>query len=241
MTEHMKINHFLSLLRKGALQTFRNINSINRQTLEDVLVIFRRMYVKPESQATAKHKCHRLNFDTNTMKVPDFLEELNQGNEKAFDENAKNLIDSLLYAELPPKLKRSVNMDRLENGIYEEIVAHLERELKLNALEESNDLPKATMASASANNSNLLSNGINTSKDAQCSYCKATGHFHKNCPKLKKKKELEDQNGRKAKRQNYPECPTCGKKNHAVEGCWKGAGGGGTSTSQKDELGRHGQ
>ena len=55
MTEQMKINYFHSLLRKNALQTFRNINSTNRQTLEDVLVIFRRKYVKPESQATAKH------------------------------------------------------------------------------------------------------------------------------------------------------------------------------------------
>ena len=104
MTEQMKINHFHSLLRKGALQTFRNINSINRQTLEDVLVIFRRKYVKPESQATAKHKWHRLIFDPNTMKLPDFLEELNQGAEKAFGENAKSMIDSLLYAKLPPKL-----------------------------------------------------------------------------------------------------------------------------------------
>ena len=67
MTEQMKINQFHSLLRKGALQTFRNINSLNRKTLEDVLVIFRRKYVKPESQATAKHKWHRLIFDPNTM------------------------------------------------------------------------------------------------------------------------------------------------------------------------------
>ena len=116
MTEQMKINHFHSLLRKRALQTFRNINSTNRQTLEDVLVIFRRKYVKPESQATAKHKWHRLIFDPSTMKLPDFLEELNQGAEKAFGENAKSMIDSLLYAKLPPKLKRSVNMARLENG-----------------------------------------------------------------------------------------------------------------------------
>ena len=224
MTEQMKINHFHSLLRKGALQTFRNINSINRQTLEDVLIIFRRKYVKPESQATAKHKWHRLTFDPNTMKLPDFLEELNQGAEKAFGENAKNMIDSLLYAKLPPKLKRSVNMARLENGTYEEIVAHLERELELNALEESDDLPIATMASASTSNNNLLSNGINTNKDAQCSYCKATGHFYKSCPKLKKKKELEDKNGKKPQRPTYPECPTCGKKNHPVERCWKGAG-----------------
>ena len=40
MTEQMKINHFHSLVRKGALQAFRKINSISRHTLEDVLVIF---------------------------------------------------------------------------------------------------------------------------------------------------------------------------------------------------------
>ena len=60
MSEQMKINHSHSLLRKNALQTFRNISTANRQTLEDVLVIFRRKYVKPESQASAKHKWHRL-------------------------------------------------------------------------------------------------------------------------------------------------------------------------------------
>ena len=48
MTETMKINHFLSLLRTSALQTFRNINSANRQTLEDLLAVFRRIFVKPE-------------------------------------------------------------------------------------------------------------------------------------------------------------------------------------------------
>ena len=67
------------------------------------------------------------------------MEELTQGAEKAFD-------DTLLYAKLPPKLKRSVIMARLEN---EESVAHLERELELNASEESDDLPMATIASAS--------------------------------------------------------------------------------------------
>ena len=67
MSEQMKINHLHSLLRKNALQTFRNISTANRQTLEDVIVIFRRKYVKPESQATAKHKCHRLVFEHNDI------------------------------------------------------------------------------------------------------------------------------------------------------------------------------
>ena len=99
-----------------------------------MLVIFRRKYERPESQATAKHKWHRLFFNPITMEMPDFVEELNQGTEKAFGENAKSIIDSLLYAKLPPKLKQSVNMARLQNGTYEEIVAHLEKELELNAL-----------------------------------------------------------------------------------------------------------
>ena len=147
MSEQMKINHFHSLLRNNALQTFRNISSVN-QTLEDVLVIFRRKYVKPESQATANW--HRLVFDPNTMNLPDFLEELNQGAEKAFRDHAQKMIESLLYAKLPPKLKRSVNMIRSENGSYDEIIAYLERELELNALEESDDLPMATRTSSSS-------------------------------------------------------------------------------------------
>ena len=70
----------------------------------------------------------------------------------------------------------------------------------------------ATMASASSSNSNLLSNGINTNKDAQCSYCKATGHYYKSCPKLKKKKGMEDKNGKKPQRPTYPPCHTCAER-----------------------------
>ena len=82
------------------------------------------------------------------MKLPDFLEEINQGAEKAFGENAQAMIDSLLYAKLPPKLKRSVNMARLENASYEEIVTHLQRELELNGLEEGDDIPVPKMSTA---------------------------------------------------------------------------------------------
>ena len=224
MTEAMKINHFHSLLRKIALQTFRNINTANRQTLEDVLAVFRRKYVKPESQATAKHKWHKLVFDPNTMKLPDFLEELNQGAEKAFGEHAQAMIDSLLYAKLPPKLKRSVNMARLENATYEEIITHLERELELNGLEEGDDIHVPTMSTAptaTRPGTGLLSSGIDPK--ITCNYCKKPGHVKDDCRKLKRKKEQKRNGGQDTKKE-HPKCPTCDKTNHPAERCWKGAG-----------------
>ena len=59
------------------------------------------------------------------------MEELNQGAEKAFEEIAESMIDSLLYAILPPKFKRSLNMARLKNGFYEETVAHQHRHARV--------------------------------------------------------------------------------------------------------------
>ena len=177
MTETIKINDFHSLLRKRALQTFRNISSANTQTLEDIPSVFLRKYVKPESQATAKHKLKKLVFDPNTMKLPYSFEELDQGAEHAFGEHAQVMIDSLFYAKLSPKLKRSVNMARLGNAIYEDIVSHLERELELNGLEEGDDISVPTMSTtptAIRPGTVLLSLGIDSG--TTCIYCKKHGH-----------------------------------------------------------------
>ena len=108
------------------------------------------------------------------------------------------MIDSLLYAKLPPKLKRSVNMARLENGSYDEIVAHLERELELNALEESDDLPMATMTSSSSKTKTPLSTG--QMSDITCNYCKEKGHMVKDCEKLKKKKKMPNKANRQKRK-----------------------------------------
>ena len=139
MTEAMKINHLHTHLRKEALQTLRNISALNKKTLDDVLIVFRRKYVQPESQSTVKHKWHKLTFDPNTKSLPDFLEELNECAERAFGDNAQHMIDSLLYAKLPPQLKRSLNLAYLENGTYDQIVAHPERKLEFSVLENDGD------------------------------------------------------------------------------------------------------
>ena len=179
MTEAMKINHFHAHLRKEVLQTFRNISALNEKNLDDVLIVFRRKYVKPESQATAKHKWHKLLFDPNTKSLPDFLEELNECAERAFGDNAQHMIDSLLYAKLPPHLKRSLNLAYLENGTYDQIVVHLERELELCGLQNGGELTIPTMAAVPPND-----NQQNTEQTKiVCHYCKKPGHVILECRK----------------------------------------------------------
>ena len=146
LTEEMKINHFHAHLRGLALKTFKNIQRTPTTTLEDILVVFRRKYVKPESSASAKHRFHRLVFDPERQKLPDFLEELQESAEKAFGDIASQMIESLLYAKMPPHLKRSINQAYLENGTYEQIVRHLEREMELNGLESEDTGVKTQMA-----------------------------------------------------------------------------------------------
>ena len=46
-TEEKKIIYFLSLMRSDALQTSKNITSLNRENLGEMLSVFRRNYEKP--------------------------------------------------------------------------------------------------------------------------------------------------------------------------------------------------
>ena len=134
------------------------------------------------------------------------------------------MIDSLLYVKLPPKLKRSVNMARLEYATYGEIVTHLERELELNGLEEGGDIPVPTMSTAptaTRPGTGLLSPGIDP--NVTCNYCRKPGHVKVDCRNLKRKEEQRRNDGQDTKKE-YPKCPTCDKTNHSAERCWEGAG-----------------
>ena len=132
LTEEMKINHFHAQLRGLAMKTFENIQRMTAATLEDILAVFRRKYVKPESSASAKQRFHRFKFDPERQKLSDFLEELQESAEKAYSDIASQMIENLLYAKMPTLLKRSINQAHIDNGTYEQIVRHLERKMELN-------------------------------------------------------------------------------------------------------------
>ena len=185
--------------------------------------MFRHKYVKPESQATAKHKWHKLTFDPNTKSFPNFLEELNECADKAFGGNAQHMIDSLLYAKLPPHLKRSLNLAYLENGTYDQIVAHLERDLELSGLENDGELTIPTMTAVPPND-----NQQNTEQTkVVCHYCKKPGHVIRDCRKRmrkeqKQKNDPSNQNTKPSTSKSFPPCPQFQRTNHSPEKCWSG-------------------
>ena len=53
LTEEDRINYFHSLMRGDALQAFKNINVPTPENLGEILAVFRKKYVKPQSMATA--------------------------------------------------------------------------------------------------------------------------------------------------------------------------------------------
>ena len=89
------------------------------------------------------------------------------------------MIDSFIYAKLPPHLKRSFNLAYLENGRYDQIVAHLEEELEHSGIENDGQLPIPNMTvTATKNNANKPD--LSTTS---CLCCIKLGHLFKDCRK----------------------------------------------------------
>ena len=252
LTEEDKINYFHSLMRGDALQTFKNIPSPNRENLVEILNVFRRKYVKPQSMATAKHKFQRLVFNPTNQKLIDFLDELQKLAKDAFGVAAQAIIEQFIYAKMPPHLKKSINQAHLENGTYEQIVSHLERELELNGLEAPDEMQINTVMQQDTRQ--------NSEKPKPtCHHCKKPGHYRNQCRQLKRGKDQaqnntdsastnKNNNGSaqtnsnpnqkatvtdKANNANnqrdrkpksvFPPCETCGRTNHSTERCYLGA------------------
>ena len=203
LTEENKINYFHSLMRGDALQTFKNISSRNRENLAEILTVFRRKYVKPQSMATAKHKFQQIVFNPANQKLIEFLDELQKLAKDAFGVDAQAIIDQFICAKMPPHLKKSKNQAHLENGTYEQIVTRLERELELNSLE----YPDETQMNTVMHKQQIEGNPDNT------------GNINSDTSDSNPNNHINDRKSRTL----YPPCETCGKMNHSTERCYVGA------------------
>ena len=153
---------------------------------------------------------------------------------------------------MPPHLKKSINQAHLENGTYEQIVSHLERELELNGLEAPYEKQLNTVMQQDAQQ--------NSEKPKPtCHHCKKPGHYRNQCRQLKREKNQVQNNtdsaannkndngsaqtnsnpnhkvpvANKANNANnqrdrkprpvFPPCETCGRTNQSTERCYLGA------------------
>ena len=248
LTEYDRINYFHSLMRGDALQTIKNFKGPTRENLGEILAVFPRKYVKPQSTTTAKHKFQKLVFNPANQKLVDFLNELQKLAKEAFGTAAHAIIEQFIYAKMPPHLKKSINQAHLENGTYEQVVTHLERELELNGLEAPDELRI----------NNVSQQPTNTNADRPkptCHHCKKPGHYRNQCRLLKRQREQTENNQNNPGNKNsdtntsnpnsnvnnnnnnnrnsnraerkpktvYPPCETCGKTNHWTGKCYFGA------------------
>ena len=250
LTEEDRINYFHSLMRGDALQTFKNITSPNRENLAEILTVFRRKYVKPQSMATAKHKFQRLVFNPANQKLIDFLDELQKLAKDAFGVAAQAIIKQFIYVKMPPHLKKSINQAHLENGTYKQIVSHLERELELNGLEAPDEMPINTVTQQAPQQSS-------NKPRPTCHHCQKPGHYQNQCRQFKRERDQKRNNTNSATNNNgsaqtnsnpnnnkvannakgnntnnqkdrrsrpvFPPCETCGRTNHSTEKCFLGA------------------
>ena len=96
---------------------------------------------------------------------------------------------------MPPHLKKSINQAHLENGTYEQIVSHLERELELNGLEAPDEIPINTVTQQTPQqNSNK--------HKPTCHHCKKGGHYQNQCRQLKREKDQTRNNTNSANNNN---------------------------------------
>ena len=83
---------------------------------------------------------------------------------------------------MPPHLKKSINQAHLENGTYEQIITHLEKELELNGLEAPDELQISTVSHNTAN--------ANADRPKPtCHHCKRPGQYRNQCRLLKEQRE----------------------------------------------------
>ena len=145
---------------------------------------------------------------------------------------------------MPLHMKTIINQAHLENGTYEQILSHLQRELELKGLEAPDELQISTVTQQATQQ--------NSEKPKPTyHHCKISGHYRNQCRQLKREKDqarnntgsadsnnkysgqtnsnpnikvsnntnANNTNNRRDRRSRpvYPLCETCRRTNHSTE------------------------
>ena len=96
LTDLQKINYFHSLLRGDALQAFCNIEYSKKDSLDEIMTIFKRRFGDYLSMAKARCEWNALKFDPSTQKLHEFLDILQKTAKEAFGSEAQQFIDKAI-------------------------------------------------------------------------------------------------------------------------------------------------
>ena len=145
-------------------------------------------------------------------------------------------------------LKKSINQAHLENGRYEQIVSHLERELELNGLEAPDEMPINTVtpqvqsktlkspnqrATIAKNQVTIKISAVNSNeKKSKPEIIRTVPTITRVVPKQTLAPTIKfqtlpmqtiDKIKETTRRPVFSPCETCGRTNHSTEKCYLGA------------------
>ena len=198
-------------------------------SLDEIMTIFKRRFEDYLSMAKARCEWDALKFDPSNQKLHEFLDVLQKTAKEAFGSEAQQFIDKAIYAKMPDHVKKILNRAYLEDKPYNDIVLHLEKEMRLNGLgapDEVTLVPLNKVEPAPPNTeSKQADNTTQNTKKGYCFYCNKFGHYKVECRKMKRDKWMQTKrnNGQTNSSSGKPrKCDTCGKP-HKTENCWNGA------------------
>ena len=158
-------------------------------------------------------------FDPNTRSFSNFLEKLDDCAKKTFGGNAQHMIDTLLYAKIPPHRQGSVSLTYFENGTYEQIVTHFDTDYELSSLENDGEYPLSKKRAAPQRDN---SKKIEQPK-VVCLYCKNQAislEIRERGTKTENDTSL--QNVKPSTSKTIASSPKCQRTNHFSKKCWNG-------------------
>ena len=158
-----------------------NKEDSKKDPLDEIMTIFKRRFGDYLSMAKARCEWDALKFDPSVQKLQKFLDVLQKTAKESFGAAAQQFMDKAFYAKMPDHVKKLLNRTYLEDKSYNDIVLHLDREMRLNGLGAPDEvifvrLNKIEPAQPNTETKPVENNTQNTKK-GHCFYCNEFGHF----------------------------------------------------------------
>ena len=113
------------------------------------------------------------------------MDTLQKTAKEAFGSEAQKFIDKAIYAKMPDHGKEILNRAYLEHKPYNDIVLHLEREMRLNGLGAPDEM---TLVPLNTVDAVVTDEKKKQQQRGYCFHCGKNGHYKAQCRRLRKER-----------------------------------------------------